>query len=129
MLLTPERKRRLAGWFLLAGSCLWVAGVVIAMVGQTAPGAVVRCAGLAVLYMAGLLRPSLLLWTFLAMLGGTELGMDAPRVAVETRFLGDLFLRLIRMIIAPLLIATITTGIAGHSELRSLRRVALKAIV
>jgi proton glutamate symport protein len=55
--------------------------------------------------------------------------LDAPQWAVQTRFLGELFLRLIRMIVAPLLIATITTGIAGHGQLRSVGRVAVKAIV
>jgi proton glutamate symport protein len=45
------------------------------------------------------------------------------------RLPGDLFLRLIRMIVAPLLFATITTGIAGHNELKSVGRVAIKALV
>ena len=64
-------------------------------------------------------KPSLMTWTFLAMLAGVELGLDAPHVAAQARLPGDLFLRLIRMIVAPLLFATITTGIAGHNELRS----------
>ena len=49
--------------------------------------------------------------------------------AIQTHFLGDLFLRLIRMIVAPLLFATITTGIAAHGQLRSIGRVAVKALV
>jgi len=68
-------------------------------------------------------------WTFLAMLAGVELGIDAPQVAAQVRLPGDLFLRLIRMIVAPLLFATITTGIAGHNELKSVGRVAVKALV
>jgi len=63
------------------------------------------------------------------MLAGAELGMDAPRFAMQMHFLGDLFLRLIRMIVAPLLFATITTGIAAHTQLRSVGRVALKALI
>jgi proton glutamate symport protein len=47
----------------------------------------------------------------------------------ELRFLGDLFLRLIRMIVAPLIFATIVTGIAGHGQLRSVGRVAVKALI
>jgi proton glutamate symport protein len=58
-----------------------------------------------------------------------ELGLDAPHVAAQARLPGDLFLRLIRMIVAPLLFATITTGIAGHNELRSVGRVAIKALI
>ncbi len=68
-------------------------------------------------------------WTFLAMLVGVEVGLDAPKVAVEVRFAGDLFLRLIRMVVAPLVFATITTGIAGHGQLKSVGRVAVKALV
>jgi proton glutamate symport protein len=68
-------------------------------------------------------------WTFLAMMAGVELGIDAPHAAAQVRLPGDLFLRLIRMIVAPLLFATITTGIAGHNELKSVGRVAIKALV
>jgi proton glutamate symport protein len=63
------------------------------------------------------------------MIAGVELGLDAPHVAAQARLPGDLFLRLIRMIVAPLLFATITTGIAGHNELRSVGRVAVKALI
>jgi proton glutamate symport protein len=63
------------------------------------------------------------------MLAGIELGLDAPKAAAQTHFLADLFLRLIRMIIAPLLFATITTGIAGHAQLRSIGRLAIKALI
>ena len=72
---------------------------------------------------------SLLLWTFYAMLAGAELGVDAPHFAAQTRFIGDIFLRLIRMIVAPLIFGGIVTGIAGHGELRGVGRVALKSIV
>lgn len=63
------------------------------------------------------------------MIAGIELGLDAPHAAAQTHFLADLFLRLIRMIVAPLLFATITTGIAGHGQLRSIGRVAIKALI
>jgi proton glutamate symport protein len=74
-------------------------------------------------------RRSLLVWTFFAMLAGAELGVDAPHIAAQSRFLGEIFLRLIRMIVAPLIFGCIVTGIAGHNELRSVGRVALKAIL
>ena len=72
---------------------------------------------------------SLLVWTFFAMAAGAELGVDAPQFAAQTHFFGDIFLRLIRMIVAPLIFGGIVTGIAGHNELRGVGRVALKAIV
>ena len=55
--------------------------------------------------------------------------MDAPHFAAQTRFLADIFLRLIRMIVAPLIFGGLVTGIAGHGELRGVGRVALKAII
>jgi proton glutamate symport protein len=74
-------------------------------------------------------RRSLLVWTFFLMVAGAELGADAPRVAAQTHVIGEVFLRLIRMIVAPLIFGGIVTGIAGHGELRGVGRVALKAIV
>jgi proton glutamate symport protein len=74
-------------------------------------------------------RRSLLIWTFFLMLAGAELGADAPRIAAQTHVIGEVFLRLIRMIVAPLIFGGIVTGIAGHGELRGVGRVALKAIV
>ena len=63
------------------------------------------------------------------MLAGAELGVDAPSIAAQTHFLADIFLRLIRMIVAPLIFGGIVTGIAGHNELRGVGRVALKSII
>ena len=74
-------------------------------------------------------RSSLLLWTFFAMLAGAELGIDAPGIAAQTHFLGDIFLRLIRMIVAPLIFGGIVTGIAGHNQLSGVGRVAVKALI
>ena len=115
--------------FVLAGAALWLSGATTALLGQPSPGAVLRCCGIALACAAALRRPSLLFWTLVAMFAGVELGVDAPHAAAQTHFLGELFLRLIRMIVAPLLFASITTGIAGHSQLRSIGRVALKALV
>ena len=114
----------------VAAAVLFAAGVTAAWF--HAPAAVcigLRCAGIALLIPVALRRRSLLAWTFLAMLAGAELGADAPGVAAQTHFLGEIFLRLIRMIVAPLIFGGIVTGIAGHSELKSVGRVALKALV
>ena len=113
-----------------AGSLLFVLGIAAALL--HAPGILsmgLRCAAIVLLLPFALRRRSLLVWTFLAMLAGAELGADAPQAASQTHFLGDIFLRLIRMVVAPLIFGGIVTGIAGHSELRSVGRVALKALV
>lgn len=72
---------------------------------------------------------SLTRWIFVAMLGGVELGVDAPHAAVASRVFSDIFLRLIRMIVAPLILGTLVTGIAGHGSLRQVGRIGVKALV
>jgi proton glutamate symport protein len=48
---------------------------------------------------------------------------------VQLRVLSDIFLRLIGMIVAPLILATLIVGIAGHGDLKSVGRMGLKALV
>jgi proton glutamate symport protein len=113
-----------------AATLLLAAGLAAGLFPSRAEVAVaLRWGGLGLLVPVVLRRRSLLAWTFLAMLAGAELGVDAPQFATQTRFLGDIFLRLIRMIVAPLIFGGIVTGIAGHDELRGVGRVALKSIV
>ena len=110
----------------LFGYVAWAA--VIVLHAPSALGVALRWAGIALLLPYAWRRRSLLVWTFLAMLAGAELGMDAPFAATQTRFAADIFLRMIRMIVAPLIFGGIVTGIAGHGELRGVGRVALKSI-
>jgi proton glutamate symport protein len=114
----------------VAACMLFTTGLAVELFHASAVLAIsLRCAAIALLIPIALRRRSLLLWTFLAMLAGAELGVDAPNIASQTHFLGDIFLRLIRMIVAPLIFGGIVTGIAGHSELRSVGRVAVKSLI
>lgn len=114
----------------VAAAVLLAAGLLAGVLPvQAEAGVALRWAGLALLLPYAWRRRSLLVWTFVAMLAGAELGVDAPQFAAQTRFLGDIFLRLIRMIVAPLIFGGIVTGIAGHGELRGVGRVAIKSIV
>lgn len=88
-----------------------------------------RWIALAIFLPFAIRRRSLLVWTFWAMAAGVELGLDAPHAAAQLRVIGDLFLRLVRMIVAPLILGAIATGIAGHNELKGVGRVAVKSIV
>jgi len=128
---TPQRHslNRTNLFISIAGAVAWLCGTGLAAIGHAASGTAVRWIALAAFAGITLRKPTLLKSTLLAMLAGVELGADVPHAAVELRFLGDLFLRLVRMIVAPLLFATITTGIAGHNQLRSVGRVALKSLI
>ena len=84
---------------------------------------------IAALLAFGLRRRSLTAWILIAMVVGAEVGHDFPGVAIQLRVLSQIFLRLIRTIIAPLLFATLVVGIAGHSNLRQVGRMGIKALV
>jgi len=74
-------------------------------------------------------RRSLTAWILLSMVIGAEVGHDFQSVAVELRFLSQIFLRLITTIVAPLLFATLVVGIAGHSNLRQVGRMGVRALI
>jgi proton glutamate symport protein len=74
-------------------------------------------------------RRSLTAWIFVSMVVGAAIGHDFPGVATELRVLSQIFLRLIRTVVAPLLFATLVVGIAGHSNLRQVGRMGVKALV
>jgi proton glutamate symport protein len=63
------------------------------------------------------------------MVAGAEIGHDWPTAAVQLRLLSLIFLNLIKTIIAPLLFSTLVVGIAGHSSLRQVGRMGVKALV
>jgi len=74
-------------------------------------------------------RKSLTIWILFAMIVGAEVGHDFPALATQLRVFSQIFLRLIRTIVAPLLFATLVVGIAGHSNLRQVGRMGVKALI
>jgi proton glutamate symport protein len=90
---------------------------------------VLRCAAILLLATFALRRRSLTPWIFVAMVAGAELGFDAPSLAISLRVFSDIFLRLIKTIVAPLILATLVTGIAGHGDLKSVGRMGIKSLV
>ena len=66
---------------------------------------------------------------FVALALGILVGWAFPDFAVKTHVLAEVFLRMVKMIIAPLLFATLVVGIAGHGDAKSLGRLGVKTIV
>jgi proton glutamate symport protein len=87
-----------------------------------------RAATIAFIGYAGL-RRSLTSWIVVGMLAGAEIGHDWPHAAVNLQILSSIFLRLIKTIVAPLIFATLVVGIAGHSNLKQVGRMGIKALV
>ncbi|WP_447725275.1 dicarboxylate/amino acid:cation symporter [Sphingomonas koreensis] len=63
----------------------------------------------------------------LAIACGVAIGYVWPDAGASLKPLGDAFIKLVKMIIAPVIFLTLVTGIAGMTELRSVGRVAGKA--
>ncbi|HUN26713.1 MAG TPA: C4-dicarboxylate transporter DctA [Steroidobacteraceae bacterium] len=60
---------------------------------------------------------------------GVVVGWRAPALAERMKPLGDAFIALVRMIIAPVIFCTVVHGIAGMRDLRRVGRVAVKALI
>ena len=65
---------------------------------------------------------------FTALFLGILTGWLFPDFAVRMHVLAEIFLRMVKMIIAPLLFATLVVGIAGHGDVKSLGRLGIKTI-
>lgn len=68
-------------------------------------------------------------WVLLGIAAGVAVGHFFPETGVGLKPLGDGFIKLIKMIIAPVLFCTIVAGIAGMRSMQSVGRVGLKALV
>ena len=84
---------------------------------------------IASLILFALYKKSLTTWILVSMAVGVEIGLDFPEVAKNLRFLSQIFLRLVKTIIAPILFSTLVVGIAGHSDLKQVGRMGWKSIV
>jgi proton glutamate symport protein len=69
------------------------------------------------------------LYIFIGMGLGLLIGTLLPSLGSQLRPLSLIFIRLIKSIIAPLIFATIVVGIAGHSDLKAVGRMGIKALV
>ncbi len=60
---------------------------------------------------------------------GILLGTMAPGFSVDIKVLGDVYLNLIKMMVIPVLICAVMTGILNSAGMASLKRVAVKTII
>ncbi|MFK0164181.1 dicarboxylate/amino acid:cation symporter [Rhizobium sp. NPDC090279] len=64
-----------------------------------------------------------------AIAAGILLGHYYPQLGTSLQPLGDAFIKLVRMVIAPVIFLTVATGIAGMSDLKKFGRVVGKAFI
>lgn len=65
----------------------------------------------------------------IAIIFGVSLGYFYPELGEKMKPLGDGFIKLVKMIIAPVIFLTVSTGIAGMNDLKKVGRVAGKAFI
>jgi aerobic C4-dicarboxylate transport protein len=74
-------------------------------------------------------RQTLHLWVLAGIVGGVAFGFIDPALAEKMKPLGDGFIKLIRMVIAPIIFCTVVTGVANVGDMRKLGRVGIKALL
>jgi proton glutamate symport protein len=88
-----------------------------------------RILSVILLFIYAFRKRSLTTWILVCMIAGAEFGYDVPAVAKKLQVLSDIFLRLIKTIIAPLLFSTLVVGIAGHANIRQIGRMGWKSLL
>jgi aerobic C4-dicarboxylate transport protein len=71
----------------------------------------------------------LYVFVIIAVLGGIAFGLIAPDTAAQFKVLGDLFVSLIKMMIAPIIFCTIVLGIGSVRSAATVGRIGLLALV
>lgn len=74
-------------------------------------------------------KPSITTWIFIGMAGGLAIGLFAPGIAEALAPVSNIFLRLIKSIVAPLVFGTLVAGIAGAGSVKAMGRIGLKSFV
>lgn len=90
---------------------------------------ILRWCFIASLVLFAVYKKSLTTWILTSMVIGIEVGLDFPALAINLKVLSNIFLRLVKTIIAPILFSTLVVGIAGHSDLKQVGRMGWKSIV
>jgi proton glutamate symport protein len=88
-----------------------------------------RILSVVVLFIFAFRKKSLTTWILVCMVAGAEFGYDVPVVAKKLQVFSDIFLRLIKTIIAPLLFSTLVVGIAGHADIKQIGRMGWKSLL
>src|SRR5947208_13534563 len=75
-------------------------------------------------------RINLTQWIIIAMVIGILIGWLFPQQSQALKIVSNIFLKLIKCIIVPIIFGTLVVGIAGHSDdLKAVGRLALKSII
>jgi aerobic C4-dicarboxylate transport protein len=68
-------------------------------------------------------------WVLLGIAVGIAIGLFAPALGAQMKWLADLFIKLVKMVIAPTIFATVVVGIAGLGNLARAGGLALRTVI
>lgn len=74
-------------------------------------------------------KKSLTTWILVSMILGVFVGIDFPNIATALHPLSKGFIKLVKTIVGPILFGTLVYGIAGHSDLKQVGRMAWKSML
>ena len=74
-------------------------------------------------------KKSLTTWILVSMIMGVFIGVDFPNIATALHPLSKGFIKLVKTIVGPILFGTLVYGIAGHSDLKQVGRMAWKSML
>jgi proton glutamate symport protein len=88
-----------------------------------------RWAFIASLCLYAWFKKSLTAWIMVSMVAGVQIGYEYREFSQHLAFLRQIFLNLVKTIVAPLLFSTLVVGIAGHSNLKQVGRLGWKSLL
>lgn len=76
-----------------------------------------------------IITTNLTFWVLMAIVAGILLGHYNPDVAVEMKLVGDYFIQVVKLFIAPIIFLTIVLGISSMGDLRKVGRIGIKSLI
>lgn len=72
---------------------------------------------------------NLTFWVLIAILSGVLVGHYSPEIGVKMKIIGDSFIQIVKLFIAPIIFLTIVLGISGMGDLKKVGRIGIKALI
>jgi len=72
---------------------------------------------------------NLTFWVLIAIIAGVLLGHYHPETGVKMKIVGDTFIDIVKVFIAPIIFLTIVLGIAGMGDLKKVGRIGIKSLL
>ncbi|MEZ0006951.1 aerobic C4-dicarboxylate transport protein [Flavobacterium sp. 28YEA47A] len=72
---------------------------------------------------------NLTFWVLIAIISGVLVGHYIPETGTKMKVIGDTFIQIVKLFIAPIIFLTIVLGISGMGDLRKVGRIGIKALI